>query len=262
MGKIKLGKPPIVERWLSFDFEPNPSKTVWDGKLANELADSLSLEFPGREHIWAQQIRVTHAGPGTPVQPEFLVRLDCVRCANASSTELFQIRDDQIAYNRLRGDEEWPGFNPFLDRALHLLTEYRQMFQPAKIIAAVLHEVDIVEIPLTPDGQIQLDEYFSLIKDLPETPFGLIQAFASQYITIAPHDREPLTISLQQIPVEPGAKSLQFRVEWDKKCSSLDFSSEESIRSGLNTNHDFMLNCFEHAFSTTKCWDLFEPYGA
>ena len=55
------------------------------------------------------------------------------------------------------------------------------MFQPAKIIAAVLHEVDIVEIPLTPNGQIQLDEYFSLIKDLPETPFGLIQAFASQY---------------------------------------------------------------------------------
>jgi len=41
MGKIKLGKPPIVERWLSFDFEPNPSKTVWDGKLANELEDSL-----------------------------------------------------------------------------------------------------------------------------------------------------------------------------------------------------------------------------
>jgi len=140
MGKIKLGKPPIVERWLSFDFEPNPSKTVWDGKLANELADSLSLEFPGRVHIWAQQIRVTHAGPGTPVQPEFLVRLDCVRCANASSTELFQIRDDQIAYNRLRG--------------------------------------------------------------------------------------------------------------------------RESIRSGLITNHDFMINCFEHAFSTTKCWDLFEPYGA
>lgn len=48
------------------------------------------------------------------------------------------------------------------------------MFQPAKIIAAVLHEVDIVEIPLPPDGQIQLDDYFSLIKDLPETPFGLI----------------------------------------------------------------------------------------
>ncbi|MFO0077702.1 MAG: TIGR04255 family protein [Planctomycetota bacterium] len=262
MGKIKLGKPPIVERWVSFDFEPNPSKTAWDGKLASQLADSLSVEFPGRDHIWEQQFRVTHAGPGSPVQPEFLVRLDCVRCANAMSTELFQIRDDQIAYNRLRGKEDWPGFNEFLDRALYLLTAYRRVFQPSRIIAAVLHEVDIIEIPLTSDGLIQLDEYFSLIKDLPEKPFGLIQAFASQYVTIAPHDREPFTISLQQIPVAPEAKALQFRVEWDKKCVSLDFSTDESIRSGLNTNHDFMLNCFLEAFSTTKCWELFEPIGA
>lgn len=262
MGKIKLGKPPIVERWVSFDFEPNASKTAWDGKLANELADSFTSEFPAKDHIWAQQFRVTHAGPGTPVQPEFLIRLDCVRCANSTSTELFQIRDDQIAYNRLRGNEDWPGFNSFLDRALHLLAKYRQTFQPARILAAVLHEVDIVEIPFTPDGQIQLDEFFSLIKDLPEKPFGLIQGFASQYVTIAPHDREPLTISLQQIPAEPEAKSLRFQVEWDKKCASLDFSTEESIRSGLNTNHEFMLNCFEQAFLTTKCWDLFEPSGA
>jgi len=71
MGKVKLGKPPIVERWVSFDFEPNASKTAWDAKLANQLADSLSIEFPGRDHIWEQQFRVTHAGPGTSSLPTF-----------------------------------------------------------------------------------------------------------------------------------------------------------------------------------------------
>lgn len=257
MPKFKLKKPPIAERWVLFEFEPHSDKIAWDGKRANGLAESLKDQFPSRNFLWAQEFQVTQAGPGAPIQPLFRNRLEAVRCESECATEIFQIMDDQIAVHQLCKTGQWPGFAKFIDRAIELLDAYSEAFTPIRIKAARLHDLDVIEIPRTANGVVQLDQYFTLMKDLPESPFGFIHGFSSQYLTLAPHDSEPFAVSLQQMPASDSA--LRFHVDWDKQCAKLDFTSKEALRSGLTQSHDFMLDCFEAAFRPTDCWKLFEP---
>jgi len=256
MRKFKLKKPPIAERWVLFEFDPNSNKTAWEGRQANELAESLKTQFPSRKFVWAQEFQITQAGPGEPIQPLFRNRLEAVRCENESTTEIFQIRDDQITFHQLCKKDRWPGFAKFIDRAIELLGVYTEAFAPIRIKGARLHDLDVIEIPMN-TGPVHLDQYFTLMKDLPETPFGFIHGFSSQYLTLAPHDNEPFVVSLQQMPAADGV--LRFHVDRDKQCSKLDASSMETLRSSLTMNHDFMLECFEAAFRQTECWMLFDP---
>ena len=117
--------------------------------------------------------------------------------------------------------------------------------------------MDIVKIPL--EGQpIELDDYFKLVRELPQNPFGLIQGYSTAYVTVSPHDGEPLQITLQLLPSPPESGMLTFRIDWHKRCGKIDFSDRELIRSGLRESHEFVVNCFKASFEQ-KTLDLFEP---
>ncbi len=265
MTELKLGKPPVVESWIAFDFEPSPNKVEWNGELANKLADSLSDRFPQKEDRWRTEfsIEILKAGQ-QPVSKKTKNIFDSVRIQNEESTRIFQIADDRIVCNQLKADGDWPGFDNLLDESLDLLTQYSQFFCPSGIKCAELHYVDIVEIPppendvSAQDEVVELDDYFELVRELPQTPFGLIASYKTEYVVICPQDKEPLVISLQTIPPPPEKNAIRIRLDWNKKCRKIDFSSHDTIREGLQKNHSFMAECFRASF-TDKALELFEP---
>lgn len=217
MKQFKLRKPPVVESWIAFDFEPNPNKVEWDGKLASELADSLSDRFPHKEYRWRSEIQIETPQPGQlPVSKVSKHTLDTIHIRNEESTRIFQIADDRIVFNQLKADGDWPGFENLLDESLELLTQYNQFFHPSSIKLAALHYVDIVEISPSQDGLVQLDDYFNLVRELNLSPFGLIASYKTEYMTICPHDNEPLIIALQTISPSQNKKAIRFRLDWNK----------------------------------------------
>lgn len=260
LPEFKLNKPPIVESWVSFDFEPKPDKVEWDGKLANELAESLRGRFPKKEYVWQSEIRVVQADKGQlPVPQSLEHRLNIVRMRNEQDTRIFQIADDRIVVNQVKGQDAWPGFEALLNDALELVDRYSAVFQPAGIRLATLHDVDIVEIPAPKGVEVEMDEFLTIVKELPQLPFGLIQGFFSAYVTVSPLDGEPLQISTQLIPSPPDGHVLRLRLDWEKRCGKVDFNTAESIRAGLLDSHRFVVECFRSAFTADKGLKLFDP---
>lgn len=263
MAEFKLSKPPIVESWIAFDFDPKPDKVLWDGRLADELAESLADRFPEKEYVWQSQFRVVRADKGKFPIPESLEhKLNIVRIRNEQGSRIFQIADDRIVVNQTKTQDEWPGFETLVNDALELVDRYAAVFQPAGIRLATLHDVDIVEIPVLGGAEVEMDQYLTIVKELPQQPFGLIQGFLGAYVTIAPLDGEPLQIVSQLIPAPPESGMLRLRLDWEKRCGKVDFSNRERIRAGLLDSHRFLVDCFKAAFTTDKGLKLFGPMEA
>ena len=254
---VKYGKPPIVEAWLAFDFEPKPDKTAWDMHRAQEFAHLQKDKFPHIEGVFRQEFDVEEPQEGELPR---IVRqrhiLDVVRMRDEASKRVLQLADDRMAYNVLEAGNDYPGFATLLTESLEYVGKYSDVFQPAGIRQATIHYTDIIAIPIG-GATIQIEDYFSIARDLPEEHFGLTVGFSTVFATRCPLDGETLRISLAM--VSPGAQNtLRFRMDWEKNCGKVDFSSEQTIRSGLTESHDFMVNCFENSM-TPKTRNLFEP---
>ena len=227
--------------------------------MAHELAESLSDRYPRKEYVWNSEIRVVQAAKGQlPVPQSFEHKLDRVRIRNEQDTRVVQIADDRIVVSQLKSQEQWPGFETLLNDTLELVDRYSAVFQPAAIRLAILHDVDIVDIPVCAGAEVEMDEYLTIVKELPRQPFGLIQGYFNAYVTKAPLDQKPFQIVAQLIPSPPDSQVIRFRLDWEKRCGNVDFSTNASIRTGLQASHCFMVECFRTAF-TPKCLQLFDP---
>ena len=259
MSGFRLNKPPIIESRIAFDFEPAPDKREWDGELANDLAESLANRFPKKEFVWQGEFQVVRPAEGQlPVPRSFQHKLVAVRIRNEQDTRVFQISDDRAVVSQLKGDDDWPGFEHLLNDALELVDRYCEVFKPAGTKLATLHDVDLVEIPAAPGAEVKMDEYLTIVNELPQQPFGLIQGYFSAYVTVSPLDDEPLQIVSQLVPAPSDAHMLRIRLDWEKRCAKVDFSSKDTIRTGLLRNHRFVVDCFRSAF-TPNGLALFEP---
>ena len=43
---MQFKKPPVVESWISFDFDPNENKRGWDMELVTRYAQQIRLYSP------------------------------------------------------------------------------------------------------------------------------------------------------------------------------------------------------------------------
>ena len=134
MARFKLGRPPIVESWIGFDFEPKADKVAWDGQLANQLVDSLVEDFPKKDLRYRSEVQVVAAGPGQLPMPKAIQhKLEMVRVQNETATRVLQIGDDRLFLHQLKGEEEWPGFESLMEETLGMVDRYTEVFQPSRI---------------------------------------------------------------------------------------------------------------------------------
>lgn len=238
----RFSNPPIVEAWISLEFQGKPDKEGWLDD-ARVFRQTYSKDFPRANFVVTREVEVAEKTDGSmPVITKEKTVVDLVRMQTEDETQVLQLGDDKMAFNLLTGGADYPGFNFLLDETFRHLATYKQIYQPAGIRRATIHYTDIVNIP-TGGQPIQISDFFSVARDIPAEPFGDSVYLAYQFVTKAPHDGEPMQFGLGLIPTD-RAGELRFRLDWEKSCESLEFGDESAFRSGLSTNHEFLVDCF------------------
>ncbi len=255
----KFRKPPVVEVWISIDFDPNVNKRQWDLELVQQYVRQYHLEFPKLEVVHQRQIQVQETSPtDLPKIVAQQVRVESVRLWNATRTRTLQIGDDNLSYHMLKSDEGAPGYRTVREAAQSKLEDYSRTFEPSQIRNATLHYLDIIEIPRPENGKLDLKDYFVPSVDLPEEPFGPISGLSYQFQVMCPVDPGPLFLQLQAMASPPESDVFRFRMEWHKQSSEVNTLDLAQVWARMDIAHEYMRQCFLAAFPQ-RTLELFEP---
>ncbi|MBS0210426.1 MAG: TIGR04255 family protein [Planctomycetes bacterium] len=255
----RFRKPPVVEVWISVEFDPNENKREWQLELVQQYVELYQAELPKLEAVHERQIQVDETSPqALPKVIGQQVRLQFVRMSNGRRTRALQIGDDQLSFHVLKEDQAYPGYRIVRDEMQRKLDDYARIFQPTRIRNATLHYLDIIDIPRPESGEIDLPDYFVASIDLPEEPFGQIGGFAHRFQMACPVDPGPLLLQLQAIPSPPESNVFRFRMDWHKQSAAVNTLDLSQVWSRMDVAHDYMRRCFLASF-TQRTLELFDP---
>jgi uncharacterized protein (TIGR04255 family) len=252
-------KPPVVEVWISFDFDPNENKREWDLELVTQYIEPYKTELSKVEAVHEKQIQVKETSPtDLPKVVGQQVRLQFVRLSNEYRSRLLQVGDDHLSYHVSKKGDDYPGYQKVRNETQLKLEDYIKVFQPSRVRNATLHYLDIIDIARPADGKIDLDDYFNISTDLPEKPFGLTATFTFQFQAICPVDEGPLLLQLMPLPAPPASNVFRFRMEWHKLSLDINTLDLPQVFSRLDVAHTYMTKCFLASF-TKRTLEMFEP---
>ncbi len=252
-------KPPVVEVWIAFDFDPNENKREWDLELVQQYVQQYASDLPKLEAMHEKKIEFRETSPTElPKVVRHTVALKQVRISDNAQSRFLQVADDHIAYHVLKSTAGYPGYSTVRDETAGKLRDYIELFQPARVRSAAIHYVDIVDIPRPPDGKIDMADYFIGSADLPENPFGAIANLSIQFLVQCPVDEGPLFLQLQSLPAPPESNVIRFRLDWHKHAVNVNTLDLTQVFARLNVAHDYMRQCF-CASLTPRTLALFEP---
>lgn len=255
----KFRRPPVVEVWISVDFDPKENKREWDLEMVKHYVDLYKKELPKLEAVYARQNQVEEiSSQALPKVVGDQRRLQFVRMSNEKRTRVLQIGDDQMSFHTLKEDQIYPGYRIVRDEMQRKLEDYARFFQPSRIRDATLHYLDIIDIPRPESGKIFLPDYFVPSIDLPEEPFGPIDGFEHRFQMVCPVDQGPLLLQLQAIPSPAENNFFRFQMDWHKQCSAVNTLELSQVWSRMDVAHDYMRQCFLSSF-TRRTLELFEP---
>jgi uncharacterized protein (TIGR04255 family) len=255
---VKLNRPPVIQSWIGFTFEPAPQKRSWDLQAAQEFLGRYSGALPHIEAIFSTNYEIAEISPTD--RPEITrreVRLDHIRARNSEGTRWVQLADDQLVCNVTRGGGEYPHYPIRRDESLSKLSDYIESFQPVSVRRAELHYVDLIEIPIPPEGQIKLEDYFNLRVEAPQD-FGMTYYYAIRVFLRPPVDGDTLEVRFQTEPSKSDTKTFRFRMDWNMVCANIATLDRDLIVQRLDDAHACLWNYFRASF-TEKTWDLFQP---
>ena len=256
---MKLNKPPVIETWIDFKFEPNPSKREWTESIAESFLSKYRDDLVVQDAIYSQTYRVVPIDEprGRPKVEMADQGLDRMRARDAAGVRCLQIADDQLVFNIVRHDSALD-YGSLRDEAILKLADYISFFKPEVVKHAELCYVDVIAIPKPPDGSpIKLEEFFNMRLELPPE-FGTSHYFAIRTWLDVPGSKDLLEAKVESVtaPVESGV--FQFRADWRYVCQDLRTIDLRVIRDRLDEAHDCILHRFK-ASVTKATWELFEP---
>ena len=95
---MEFKKPPVVEVWISIDFDPNENKRQFDLGLVQQYVGEYETELPKLEAVHQQTIQVQETSPtDLPKVVHKDVQLQFARRWNESRSQMLQVGDDQPA---------------------------------------------------------------------------------------------------------------------------------------------------------------------
>lgn len=256
---MKFNKPPVVEVWISIDFDPNENKRQFDVERVQQYVQQYESELPKLEVIHEETIQVQESSStDLPQVVHKDVQLKSVRLWDKQRSRMLQIGDDQIAFHLLKTNEETPGYQNVRQWAEPKLADYVKVFQPSQIRHATLHYLDIINIPKLQDGILNLSDYFPFVTEVPDDPFGPTAALTQQFQVMCPVDEGPLFFRLQSLPSSPEMQVFRFRLEWHKLSAEITTLDLAEVWKRMDVAHDYMWKCFTTALSGSTI-QLFDP---
>jgi len=137
---MKFKKPPVVETWITIEFDPNENKQQWDLELVQKYVRQFQNELPKFEATHEKTLQVEEvSSTDFPEVIDAKIQLKFVRLWNESRSRMLQVGDDQLVFHVLKCDEGPPGYSKVREAMAPKLEEYLQVFQPTQIRHAMLH---------------------------------------------------------------------------------------------------------------------------
>jgi uncharacterized protein (TIGR04255 family) len=257
---VPLKKPPLVEVWMSFRFEPAADAPPWTRERYQLLLGSLADDYPRLEKLARHSLRVEVSGRRQKAHiKEVAEEVLAMRVLTEDGLRAVQLTPDSLVVNFLRSESEpYPGFPVLLDEALAHCSRYAECYRPNGILEAALHYVDLIELPITEGGVLRSERYITLNFQVPEEVFGRFAAFEMKAVVRPPEGAELVEVIFATEPAAAGDTHRRFRLEWHTGVKTGSRMTEKEIRTNLQAAHDRLWNCFRHAF-TREGWALFEP---
>jgi uncharacterized protein (TIGR04255 family) len=255
---VNLKKPPIVEMWVEFSFEPNPNRSV---EPARRFLAEFAGQYPKAEVAQQDTLQFRHVSPTQ--LPEVVgreVAISHVRISDEPGTRWIHLTPNHLVCNFLRLGDSYPGFKALSEDAVSKLKRFVEVCQPVRIRHAAVHYVDVIDIPLPPAREILLSDYFTLGLDLPSNPFGNQLSYLLRTAVKPGDGTGVLEIQLQNELRGGDAPNLRFRMDWHKLCTYDKEVDPDRIPADLAAAHASVMRCFRAAF-TERTWALFEPEG-
>lgn len=257
---MQLKRPPVIEAWIGFRFEPrpgSPTKTV--PEIAVKLMAPLAEVYPKREWERTHEVTFENSSPDELPKP-VSHKLDVVkmRSYNVAGTRCIQLTKEQLVYSVIKTSVPYPGFSVLRDEALEQLARYVQDIDPLQVRACAVFYKDLVDIPANKGRIEDLSDYFKYVTDFDVRPFGDAVSFNLRYVFECPTDTGPLIHSLQPIPGDAAAGHVSFEMTWLKICDKVESLDAGQIRARLDSAHSYLRECFRSSVTDTT-WALFEP---
>jgi uncharacterized protein (TIGR04255 family) len=254
---MKLLKPPIVQIWVEFLFDPNPNNS---SEIVQSLLGEFSAEYPKIEIEHADTLEFHQVSPKE--LPKVVGRESAIshlRLRDEKGTKWIHIQPNYLVCSFLRLGDSYPGFSALSKDAVSKLQRFIELCKPLKVRHAAIHYVDRIDVPVHPTNrEIQLSDYFTLGLDLPSDSFGNQLSYLMR-TTLRPTDGTGLLdLQLQSEVLAADATSFRFRMDWHKYCPYDGEIGIDAIESDLRRAHESVMNCFRAAF-TERAWKLFEP---
>lgn len=256
---MALKKPPLIEAWMSFRFEPAADAAPWTKVRYQVFLDALAETHPDVQEMTRRAIKVGRRRSGTPHIQGILEEVLAVRALTEDGFRAIHMTPNELMVNYLRGEAEtYPGFLSLLDEAMAHCRKYIECYRPIGVIQVALHYVDLVEIPIPDSRILKCEEYFTLNLQAPEAVFGTFASFDIKAVVLTPGGSDPVELVFATAPVPPDSPFGRFRMEWHAAVRAEARMGEEEMRANLQFAHDRVERCFRHAF-TPQGWALFEP---
>jgi uncharacterized protein (TIGR04255 family) len=257
---VGLNKPPLVEVWMSFRFEPAAGAPPWTRERYQTFFKAVADSHPKVEHMTQYKVRVTTSEGGKARIGDPVEYVLAMRAFTQDGIRAVQLTPDELVVNYLRGDTEpYPGFPALLEEALAHCHRYAECYQPAGVMEAALHYVDVIELPVPESRVVRTEDYLTLNFRVPEEVFGYFAAFEVKAVVRPPGASELVEMVFATLPGGPDDTHRRFRMEWHTPAKAGVRMDEDALRANLKTAHDRLESCFRHAF-TAEGWALFEPY--
>lgn len=257
---MSLRRPPLVEVWMSFQFQPATAAPPWDRERYELLLDVLRADYPNAEEMARHAVRLGPAKrSGKPQVKEVIDQVLAVRAYSESGLRAIHLWPDRLVVNYLRGDSEpYPGFPALLEEAVVLCRAYSECYHPVGVVQVALHYVDVVELPVPASRVIRSEDYLTLNLQFPEAAFGAIGTFDLKAVFYPVDNSQAVQLGFSTLKSVEGAPVRPFRLEWHTGERADSIMTEDEIRLNLRRAHDRLETCFRQSF-TPAGWALFEP---
>jgi uncharacterized protein (TIGR04255 family) len=257
---VSLKKPPLVEVWISFRFEPGIDAPPWSRERYTSFLQALGSRYPQTQEMTRRAIRVTATRPSRPPRIKDVVEeVLAVRALTDDGLRAVQLAPDELVVNYLHSPSvAYPGFPSLLTEAMEHCARYRECYPSSGVKQVALHYVDLIDIPVPEDRVLRSEDFFNLNIQVPPQEFGGILAFELRLACRPTTGHDSVELLFATEATQPDESVRRFRMEWRTATQADRIMSEEEIRGGLQAAHDRLEHCFRSAF-TPAGWALFEP---
>lgn len=253
-GKFK--KPPLLEAYCEFVFDPNEGES-WDGLRIGDFMRDINPDYTQRRmmHLGGGRAQLHDEEEGNWDDSDPDEALPLFRFSTDDGTTTLQVGENLLVVNQLPPDYGWGRFRP---RVLDALACYCNTWQPRRIAQVLLHYVDRV---LIPEPNFAFPDFFNLY---PVLPPGFSKSYTnlSLFFDLEGCGKgDVLSVALQQ-DSSADPDGISFLLNWDygsTEAVELDTDLAE-IQGWLETAHGCCSDHFNSLF-TGRGIALFEPDG-